>query len=284
MSRIVPDQGIHATGYCLGGTILAIAAAVMARENDARLRTITLLASELDFEEPGELSLFIDESQLAYLEDIMWDQGYLDGKQMAGAFSLLNSKDLVWSKMVRDYLMGARAPLTDLMAWNADATRMPYRMHSEYLRSLYLGNDLAQGRYRVDGQPVALTDIRAPMFVVGTQRDHVSPWRSVHKVNLLTDTEVTFLLTSGGHNVGVVNPPGVPNRSFQMSARAADDKYVDPDTWAAVTPSSEGSWWPAWQQWLERHSGERVGPPPLGAPEKGYPPIADAPGQYVLVP
>jgi polyhydroxyalkanoate synthase len=283
VSKIVPNQGIHATGYCLGGTILAVAAAVMARENDARLRTVTLLASELDFEEPGELSLFIDESQLAYLEDIMWDQGYLDGKQMAGVFSLLNSKDLVWSKMVHDYLMGARTPLTDLMAWNADATRMPYRMHSEYLRSLYLNNDLAEGRYRVDGRPVALTDIRVPMFVVGTQRDHVSPWRSVYKVNLLTDTEVSFLLTSGGHNVGVVNPPGVPDRSFQMATRAADDKYVDPDAWAAATPSSEGSWWPAWQQWLEEHSGERVVPPALGAPEKGYPQIGDAPGRYVFV-
>ncbi|HEY9193411.1 MAG TPA: alpha/beta fold hydrolase, partial [Methyloversatilis sp.] len=248
VTAIVPAQPVHAVGYCLGGTLLGIAASYMARSDDRRLKSLTLLASELDFSEPGELGLFIDESQLHWLDDLMSETGYLDGRQMAGAFALLNSRDLVWSRMVRDYLMGGADPVSDLTAWNADATRMPWRQHSEYLRSLYLDNDLAQGRYKVDGRPVALSDIRVPVFALGTQRDTVSPWRSVYKINLLADAEVTFCLSSGGHNVGVVNPPGtgVP-RSYQIATRACDDRYIDPDTWLDTAPSHEGSWWPAWE-------------------------------------
>ena len=284
-TRIVPGRPLNALGYCLGGTLLAIAAATLAREGDTRLGSITLLASELDFTEPGELSLFIDESQLAYLADIMWERGFLDGKQMAGAFALLNSRDLVWSRMMHNYLFGERQPMTDLMAWNADATRMPYRQHSEYLRSLYLNNDLAEGRYRVDGRPIVLSDIRAPVFCVGTQRDTVSPWKSVYKIHLLTDTEVTFCLTTGGHNVGVVNPPGPGvKRSHQFLTRAADDRYVDPDRWLASAPSVDGSWWPSWVQWLGEHAGQRVAPPTMGAPAAGLPVLGEAPGEYVLIP
>ncbi|HZP93393.1 MAG TPA: alpha/beta fold hydrolase [Burkholderiales bacterium] len=284
VAAVEPDRKIHAVGYCLGGTVLGICAAAMARDGDERLRSMTLLASELDFTEPGELALFIDESQVAFLEDIMWMRGYLDGKEMAGAFALLHSRDLVWSRIVHDYLMGERAPLSDLMAWNADATRMPQRMHGEYLRRLYLGNDLAEGRYRVRGRPVALTDIRVPLFVLGTRRDHVSPWKSVYKVRLLADTEITFLLTSGGHNVGVVNPPvsPVPNRSYQVQTFSPADKYLDPDTWAETVAPRQGSWWPEWLNWLQAHSGERVAPPAIGASERGYASIQDAPGDYVL--
>ncbi len=281
--RIMPERSIHAAGYCLGGTLLAIAAAVLAREGgDGRIGSLTLFAAETDFKEPGELGLFIDESQIAYLEDLMWEQGYLDGKQMTGVFRLLNSKDLVWSRMVNKYFMGEREPAMDLMAWNADATRMPYRMHSEYLRSLYLNNDLAEGRYAVDGKPVALSDIRAPLFVVGTERDHVSPWRSVYKLNLMTDAELTFLLTSGGHNVGVVNPPATSKRQYRVAIRAASAKYVDPETWFAATPVKQGSWWPEWCDWLAARSSARVEPPELGAPARGLPPLDAAPGRYVL--
>ena len=284
VTAIVPAQPVHAVGYCLGGTLLGIAASYMARSDDMRLKSLTLLASELDFSEPGELGLFIDESQLHWLDDLMSETGYLDGRQMAGAFALLNSRDLVWSRMVRDYLMGGADPVSDLSAWNADATRMPWRQHSEYLRSLYLDNDLAQGRYKVDGRPVALSDIRVPVFALGTQRDTVSPWRSVYKINLLADAEVTFCLSSGGHNVGVVNPPGagVP-RSYQIATRACDDRYVDPDTWLETAPTHEGSWWPAWERWLRRHDGRRVAPPAMGNEAGGYPPLDNAPGRYVLI-
>ncbi len=161
IEAIIPDRKVHAVGYCLGGTLLGIAAAAMAREGDERLKTITLFAAETDFTEAGELKMFIDETEVTFLEDIMWDQGFLDTKQMAGVFQLLRSNDLIWSRMVRNYLLGERESMSDLMSWNADATRMPYRMHSDYLRHLLLDNDLAEGRYQVDGRPISLADIRA---------------------------------------------------------------------------------------------------------------------------
>ena len=282
VSTIMPGRKIHAVGYCLGGTLLAIAAAALARDGDQRLKTLSLLATQVDFTEAGELMLFIDESQVAYLEDIMWDQGYLDTKQMAGAFQMLRSNDLVWSAIVRDYLLGERRPMTDLMAWNADATRLPYRMHRDYLRKLFLNNDLAEGRYQIDDRPVALRDIRVPLFCVGTVSDHVAPWESTYKIHLLTNTDLTFVLTSGGHNAGIVSEPGHPRRSYQMSRRNDDQVYGDPDTWRASTPVNEGSWWPEWQAWLAEHSSERAPPPPIGAPDHGYPVLCDAPGTYVL--
>jgi poly[(R)-3-hydroxyalkanoate] polymerase subunit PhaC len=282
LSEIMPERKIHGVGYCLGGTLLAIAAAAMARDNDPRMGSVTLFASEIDFEEPGELALFIDESQVAFLEDIMWDRGYLDGAQMGGAFRLLNSKDLVWSNMVKTYLMGRRDGLNDLMAWNADTTRLPYHMHREYLRSLYLDNDLAEGSYLVDDRPVALSDIRVPIFSVATVKDHVSPWRSVFKIHLLTDTQVTFVLTNGGHNAGIVSEPKHPGRHYQIAVREDKQKYMPPEVWLAATPTREGSWWPAWHEWLEARSGEPAPPPALGALDKGLPPLGDAPGTYVL--
>ncbi len=184
--------------------------------------------------------------------------------------------------MVHDYLMGERAPIIDLMAWNADTTRMPYRMHSDYLRRLFLDNDLAEGRYTVDDRPVALTDIRAPIFAVGTTQDHVAPWRSAFKLHLLADTEVTFLLTNGGHNAGIVSEPGHDGREYRVLTRAAGDRYIDADAWSAAAPRKEGSWWPEWAAWLEARSGKFEAAPVIGAPAAGYAPLCDAPGTYVL--
>ncbi len=284
VNAVAPERQVHAVGYCLGGTLLSIAAAAMAHEGDERLRSITLFAAQVDFTEAGELSLFVNESQLDFLDDVMWRQGFLDAGQMAGAFELLRSNDLVWSRVIHDYLMGERQPMNDLMAWNADATRMPYRMHSEYLRKLFLDNDLAEGRYRCDGRPVALSDVRTPIFAVGADHDHVAPWRSVYKLNLLTEDGVTFLLASGGHNAGIVSEPGHKGRSYQVGTKSRDDRYVDPDAWLVATPHREGSWWPEWVRWLAARSGAPGAPPRMGAPEAGYPPIADAPGGYVRMP
>ncbi len=284
VTAITGVERVHAVGYCLGGTLAAIGTAAMARDNDDRLASLTLLAGQVDFTEAGELMLFVDESQLAFLEDVMWEQGYLDTKQMAGAFQLLRSNDLIWSRMVREYLLGERAPLTDLMVWNADQTRLPYRMHTEYLSSLFLRNDLAEGRYRVGGQPIALTDIRAPVFAVATEWDHVAPWKSVYKINLIADTEVTFLLTNGGHNAGIISEPGHPGRHLRMRTKRADERYVDPDSWFAETPVVEGSWWPEWVSWLEARSGPTGPPPALGNEALGYKPQGPAPGRYVLQP
>ncbi len=212
--------------------------------------------------------LFIDDSQVNYLEDIMWDQGYLDTQAMTGAFQLLRSTDLIWSHIVHEYLMGRRSPMNDLMAWNTDATRMPYRMHSEYLRRLFLSNDLFEGRYDVDGRPIALEDIRVPVFAVSTETDHVAPWRSVYKINLLSGTDVTFVLTSGGHNAGIVSEPGHKGRHYRISQRAADARYTDPETWYAVTKIEQGSWWQSWLSWLERLSHQGATPPRSALPRQ----------------
>lgn len=282
VAAITGGASVHAAGYCLGGTLLAIAAAAMARDGDDRLASLTLLAAQTEFCEPGELGLFIDEGQLSLLENMMWGRGYLDSAQMGGAFQMLRSNDLVWSRVLTTYLMGEREPMNDLMAWNADGTRMPYAMHSQYLRRLFLEDDLAEGRFQVNGRPIALSVLRWPMFVVGTERDHVAPWRSVFKIHRLTGAPIDFVLTSGGHNAGIVSEPGHPGRSYRLLTREADGAALDPDAWLDAAPRHEGSWWTAWGDWLAKLSGNAGTPPPMGATDKGNAPLADAPGHFVL--
>jgi len=279
INEIMPGQAIHAAGYCLGGTLLAIAAARLGRDHPKCLRSVSLLAAQADFTEAGELTLFINESQIAFLEDMMWRRGVLGAAQMAGAFQMLRSNDLIWSRVVRDYLIGERGPPNDLMSWNADATCMPYRMHSDYLRRLFLDNDLAEGRYHVGGKPIALSDLRRPMFVVGTMRDHVAPWKSTHKIHFLASADVTYVLTSGGHNAGIVAPPAEEGHSYQVMTKRASDPYVGPDEWIKLAPSHQGSWWNEWVRFLAAQSGQPAAPL---SPGKTGTSLGEAPGSYVL--
>ena len=280
VNAIVPKHRVHAVGYCLGGTLLAIAAAAMARDGDERLASATFFAAQTDFSEPGELGLFISESQVSLLEAQMAETGYLKGSQMAGAFQMLRSYDLLWSRLVNEYLLGEREPMNDLMAWNADATRMPAKMHSQYLRRLFLNDDLSEGRYPVGGRPVSLGSLTLPIFMVGTTTDHVAPWRSVHKLHYLSPAEITFVLTSGGHNAGIVNPPSKDShRRYQLLQREAGGGYLAPDEWLTTAPTTQGSWWPAWQTWLAARSGAPVKAPRTG--NTAYPPVGPAPGTYV---
>ncbi|EKE09308.1 MAG: hypothetical protein ACD_16C00193G0005 [uncultured bacterium] len=282
VSAIIPKRKVHAVGYCLGGTLLCMAAGAMYRDSNNPFKSITLFASQVDFEDAGELLLFIDESQITFLEDIMWNKGYLESSRMAGTFDMLRSYDLIWSKLIQRYLLGKRLQFTDLMAWNEDATRMPYKMHSEYLRNLFLDNALTNGKFIIGGNPVTLEDITVPIFSVATQKDHISPWKSVYKIHFFTDTEITFLLTSGGHNAGIVSEPGHPRRSYQVSTQKKSDKKLFPQKWIEDTPHHKGSWWPTWEKWLSEHSTDKCSPPPMGNPSKGYRNLRNSPGFYVM--
>ncbi len=282
VNAIVPDRKVHAVGYCIGGTLLAIGAAALARDKDERLASLTLFAAQTDFTEPGELAFFINPSQLALLEATMHRKGVLESKQMSGAFVMLRAKDLFWQPMVNNYLKGQRDPMIDLMAWNADGTRMPWRMHSEYLYRLFLDNELATNRFPIGGRLVRLSDIRVPMFVVGTEADHVAPWKSVYKVdNLVRSDDFTFLLTSGGHNAGIVCGPVHPKRHYRIKTRRLADPHMAPEEWMEAATKRDGSWWPAMQRWFAEHSSGKTKPPAMGAPRKGYRVVEDAPGRYV---
>lgn len=282
IGQVMPDTAVHALGYCLGGTLVAMGAAALARTRPHALRSLTLLAAQTDFSDPGELGLFIDEGQIELLDDIMWRQGVLQARQMKGSFQMLRSQDLIWSYRLVNYLLGERTPVSDLMAWNADGTRLPYRMHSEYLHTLFLEDALARGQARLDGHRLQLSDIRLPIFNVGAVQDHVAPWRSVFKLHALTDAEQTFVLTAGGHNVGIVNPPGAVPTSHRLRRWSPGDRRLTPDEWLDTTPVVDGSWWLPWFDWLRTHSSGLRLPPPMGAPAAGLRPLADAPGSYVL--
>ncbi len=284
VSRIVPERKIHTVGYCIGGTLLSIAAALYAAEGDQRLASKTLLAAQQDFSEPGELSVFISPSQLDMLESVMERTGVLKSEQMGAAFALLRSRDLLWAPAVDTYLRGKRASPNDLMAWNADGTRMPSRMHAEYLRQLYLNNALARGEFHAEGRRVDLGAIRFPMFVVGTETDHVAPWQSTYKARSLTrSSDYTYLLTSGGHNAGIVSGAVHPRRRHRVRTWLNATDTLTPQEWFDTTEPAAGSWWPIWQRWLAEHSTPaRVAPPSMGSSAAGHPPIDDAPGKYVL--
>ena len=278
---------IHAMGYCLGGTFLSIAAARLAhgdgsaaeRARFPELASVNLLAALTDFSEPGEMGVFIDEDQVKTLKAQMARTGFLSGRQMAGSFQFLNSRDLIWSRNTRRYLLGQDEVGNDMMAWNADVTRLPAGMHSEYLEHLFLQNALATGHLQCAGVDVALNAIKAPMLVVGTVRDHVCPWPSVYKIHQLTDTHTTFILAAGGHNAGIVSEPGHARRSYQINSVEPGQERVEPAAWRAGAAQHEGSWWEAMDAWLKARSGKRIAARQIASDTV----LGDAPGQYVMV-
>lgn len=277
VKHIVPDTKINAVGYCIGGTLLSIGAALLAREDDDSLNSITLLAAQVDFTEPGEIKRFLGASQMAFIDSLMWTDGYLEAAAMGNAFKALRMEDMIINPAIERYYLGREVKPNDLMAWNADGTRMPAAMHSHYLRALFMENQLATCKFMIEGKPVAMQDIRVPFFVVGTTTDHVAPWKSVYKIQHLCHAEVTFLLTTGGHNAGIICGPEHPRRKYQVMTHDPMDKFIDPETWQNTIEVQSGSWWPLWNYWLDEQS---IGSAPKRVPTKKS--LRDAPGDYVF--
>ncbi len=277
INAIAPYQKVHAAGYSLGGTLLAIAATAMARDGDDRLATLTLLAAETDFTEAGEMARFVDEGQIAFVEDMMRKFGLFDSRQMTAAFETLHSKDLAFSRAVREYLLDESAPVTDLVAWSADTMRVPFALHSECMRALFLGNDFAQNRLSATGQPVKLCDLHIPVFVVGAENDHLAPWRSTFQAAERVKGQVTYVLASGEHDAAILSEPGRAG-IFRIGAVSHPD---DPERFLASSQPKQGSWWLEWTYWLSGYSGPANILQAMGAPQSGYPVLEPSPGSYM---
>ena len=282
IEAIMPGTQVHGVGYCLGGTLMAVLAAYLARENVPMLKSLTLMAAQVDFTEAGEITVFTRESDVNMLDHLMEDEGTLPGEMMAGAFQALRPDALIWDAAIDNYLRGKRPEVNALMSWNMDVTRMPAKMHSEYLHSLFLNNDLAEGRFKVAGYPVSLSDINCPVFAVGTEKDHVAPWKSVYKITQHPGIDVTFLLTSGGHNAGIVSEPGHPRRHYRMMLDKAGDIYKSPEKFLADNEPVKGSWWPAWGKWLCEYSTSSEDLPGMGLPGSNPNQLVEAPGEYIF--
>lgn len=275
------ERKVSVVGYCIGGTLLASTLAYMAATDDKRITSCTLFATQIDFSEPGELGIFLDEPQVASLERRMADRGgLLDGAAMASAFNMLRSNDLVWSFFVNNYLLG-RDPLPfDLLYWNSDATRIPAPVHSYYLRNMYLQNQMiVPNALTIRGVPIDLRTIKTPMYLEAAQDDHIAPFASVFKATRTFSGPIRFMLAGSGHIAGVVNPPAAQKYKYWTNSRV--DGYASADEWFADAKEHPGSWWPNWHQWLSRRSGKRV---PARVPGEGQlRALEDAPGSYVRV-
>ncbi|HEY3908923.1 MAG TPA: class I poly(R)-hydroxyalkanoic acid synthase [Stellaceae bacterium] len=271
------ERQANVIGYCLGGTLLAATLAYMAVKRDQRIKSATFFVTMVDFAEAGELSVFIDEEQLAALEERMNARGYLEGRDMAQSFNMLRANDLIWSFVVNNYLLGKSPFPFDLLYWNADSTRMPAVMHSYYLRNMYQENLLVKpGGITLDGVAIDLGKIKTPAFLLSTREDHIAPWRSTYAATQIYNGPVKFMLSASGHIAGVVNPPGGKYGHWEN-----DDNPPTPEEWLAGATEHRDSWWPVWQRWVSRHGGGEV---PARRPGTGkLKPIEDAPGSYVRV-
>ncbi|MFK0382591.1 PHA/PHB synthase family protein [Agrobacterium sp. NPDC090273] len=270
------ESEVNTVGYCVGGTLLSSALALYAQEGDTRIRTATLLAAQTDFTHAGDLKVFIDENQLAALDQHMKAVGYLDGSIMATVFNMLRASDLIWPYMVDNYLRGAEPLPFDLLYWNSDSTRVTAASHSFYLHNCYLKNNLARGLMSVAGKRINLGDVKIPVYDLATREDHIAPAKSVFTGASLFGGPVDFVLGASGHIAGVVNPPELEKYQYWTGPSPSGDF----DAWQAAATAHKGSWWVHWQSWIEGHDNTRVKARPPGANDR--PVLADAPGTYVL--
>ena len=276
IEKATGEQKINAIGYCIGGALLATALAYFKTTGDTRIGSATLLTTMLDYSEPGELGVFVDQKQVDNLEQKMEEKGYLDGSAMAGTFNMLRANDLIWSFYINNYLLGNNPRPFDLLYWNSDSTRMPARMHSWYLQNFYIDNLLKEpGGVEIDGVPIDLGSVDIPVCFVSTIDDHIAPWKSTYAGARLFSGQVKFILGGSGHIAGIVNPPADKKYGFRTTSKPP----ADPEKWFEKASLTEGSWWPEWQRWISRRSGKKI---PARKPGSGkLKAIEDAPGSYV---
>ncbi len=279
IQSITGQNKINAIGYCLGGTLLATLLGYLASQSEKTvdIAAATFFTTMIDFGEPGDLGVFVDEESVSQLEMKMATNGYLDGKSMASTFNMMRSNDLIWHFVINNYLLGKPPAQFDLLYWNSDSTRLPAAMHSYYLRKMYLENKLAQPEgISVLNTPIDLSKVRLPTTFVSTELDHIAPWRSTYSGAKLFSGKVQFILGQSGHIAGIINPPSKNKYGYWISTK---ELPVSADEWLESATSNAGSWWPKWEKWIKRYSGKRV---PAREPGSDlYTPLADAPGTYV---
>jgi polyhydroxyalkanoate synthase len=278
LEQATGEKDANVIGYCLGGTLLAATLAYMAAKKDTRVKSATFFTTMMDFEEAGELGVFIDEVQLAALEEKMKDKGYLEGADMATTFNMLRANDLIWSFVVNNYLMGKDPFPFDLLYWNSDSTRMPAAMHSFYLRKMYQENKLVEpGGITLKGVKIDLSKVKVPACLISTKEDHIAPWKATYAATRLLGGPVNFILAGSGHIAGVVNPPEAQKYGYWTNAK----NLKDPDAWCNSAEEHAGSWWPAWQDWVAAFGNGMI---PARQPGDGkLKAIEDAPGSYVAL-
>ncbi|MDQ2697145.1 MAG: class I poly(R)-hydroxyalkanoic acid synthase, partial [Pseudomonadota bacterium] len=276
IEKATGEKEVNAVAYCIGGTLLACALAYMAAKKDKRIKSATLFTSMLDFTDPGELGVFVDQEQIEHIEKHMEEKGYLEGRHMAGVFNMLRSNDLIWSFVVKNYLLGEEPFPFDLLYWNSDSTRMPRKMHSFYLRNMYLHNRVRDpGGITLLGEPIDLRKIKVPVYFLSTKEDHIAPWKSTYAGTKLVQGPVRFVLGGSGHIAGVINPPAAKKYDYRVN----DALPADPEEWLAGAQAFPGSWWTDWLEWIKPNTGPEVDARKPGDGE--LKPIEDAPGSYV---
>jgi polyhydroxyalkanoate synthase len=265
-------------GYCIGGTLLAMTLAWLAAKDDRRFASASFIVSLQDFARVGDTAVFLGEETVDFIEQQMMERGYLDSRALSNMFNLLRPNDLIWSNVVNNYLLGQKPPAFDLLYWNSDGTRMARAAHSWYLRNTYVENNLiVPGKVVLKGEPLDLGRIGIDLYAVGTEKDHIVPWEAAWCICQLASGKARFVLASSGHIAGIINPPGGKGTYWTTDEASVAESAA---AWRRTAKLYQGSWWTDWAAWLARHAGELVAPPTMG--NAAYPPLADAPGTYVL--